>query len=216
VSRILEHDVSLSARSIKLQRGHRILVKDLSFKVDCGSGLMLRGANGSGKTTLLRALAGLHQVAGGQIEWTSATLKDPDAEPHQLISYLGHLDAIKPGLTVKNQLRFWADLDGKDLVHVSDALNSVGLLRQADLAGGVLSAGQRRRLALARVLIQARPAWLLDEPAAPLDDEGRTLLGRLLDAHRQRGGLFIAAVHDQVPGSSVDCIWLTDEREARI
>jgi heme exporter protein A len=215
VSRIADHDVSLCARSVKLQRGHRILVEDLSFKVGSGAGLMLRGANGSGKTTLLRALAGLHQVAGGQIEWASATLKEPDAEPHQWISYLGHLDAIKPGLTVKSQLQFWADLDGNGFVQVSDALNSVGLSRQADLAGGVLSAGQRRRLALARVLIQARPVWLLDEPAAPLDDEGRTLLGRLLDAHRQQGGLFIAAVHDLVPGSSVDCLWLTDEHEAR-
>jgi heme exporter protein A len=205
------HMASLTVQAIKLQRGHRVLVQDLNFAVAAGQGLMLRGANGSGKTTLLRALAGLHQPAGGSIEWRGPWVDNPDMEVHQNISYLGHLDAIKPGLSVASQLRFWADLDGIDPRRIDEALHQVGLTRQADLVGGVLSAGQRRRLALGRILIQARPIWLLDEPAAPLDREGRSLLGTLLDAHLAQGGLFVAAVHDVLPGTSSAQIWLTPQ-----
>jgi heme exporter protein A len=195
--------MTVIADKITLQRGHRILVENFDLTLASGDGIALRGPNGSGKTTLLRALAGLHEPRAGTISGNAI-----DDGPPQ-ISFLGHLDPIKASQKLGDQLMFWANVCGRDYKAIDGIIQQMGLSRQVGLQGGVLSAGQRRRASLARLLLEDRPIWLLDEPAAPLDADGRTLLGEVLDAHRAKGGMFIAAVHDDLPGLATQTIWLT-------
>jgi heme exporter protein A len=192
----------LAVQNLVLQRGHRLLLENFALTLSAGDGITIRGANGSGKTTLLRALAGLHEVKSGTIQGN----RHDDGPPQ--ISYLGHQDPIKAGETLSDQFAFWAVLAACSTGRIADIATQLGLTRQLALQGGVLSAGQRRRASLARLLIEDRPIWLLDEPAAPLDSEGRALLGHVLDAHRAKGGMFVAAVHDELPGNSTQTIWL--------
>jgi heme exporter protein A len=194
--------MTLIANNITLQRGHRILVENFDLVLKPGYGIALRGANGSGKTTLLRALAGLHEPRTGTISGNAI-----DDGPPQ-ISFLGHLDPIKAGQKLGDQLLFWARVYGRDAKMIDGIVSQMGLSRQMGLQGGVLSAGQRRRASLARLLLEDRPIWFLDEPAAPLDADGRALLGAVLDAHRAKGRMFIAAVHDDLPGLATQTIWL--------
>jgi heme exporter protein A len=195
----------LVVTQLRLQRGFRRLVDGLNLCVEPGGAIAIQGQNGSGKTTLLRALGGLHRPAAGRI-----AIEHGPANEEKLAerSFLGHQDPIKSGERLIDQLRFWADLVGAKQDRVNEVLNQVGLTHQSGLPGGVLSAGQRRRASLARLLLEARPIWLLDEPAAPLDQEGRTLLGALLDDHRKAGGIVIAAVHDPLPGQKTEILWL--------
>jgi heme exporter protein A len=195
--------LTLIADNIMLQRGQRVLLENFTLTLKAGDGITLRGANGSGKTTLLRALAGLHEPRAGTITGASSD----DGPP--LISFLGHLDPIKASQRLGDQLAFWAHVAGKGSTAIAHIISQMGLSRQASLQGGVLSAGQRRRASLARLLLEDRPIWLLDEPAAPLDSEGRALLGRVLDAHRAKGGMFVAAVHDDLPGLATQTISLS-------
>ena len=195
----------LVVTQLRLQRGFRRLVDGLDLSVEPGGAIAIQGQNGSGKTTLLRALGGLHRPAAGRI-----TIEHGQANEEALAerSFIGHQDPIKSGERLIDQLRFWADMVGAKRDRVGEVLNQVGLTHQSGLPGGVLSAGQRRRASLARLLLEARPIWLLDEPAAPLDQEGRTLLGALLDNHRKAGGIVIAAVHDPLPGQKTEILWL--------
>jgi heme exporter protein A len=195
--------MNLTCDKITLQRGHRILVEDFDLALAGGDGIMLRGPNGSGKTTLLRALAGLHEPRAGTISGNSIE----DGPPQ--VSFLGHLDPIKASQKLGDQLMFWAHVCGRDSKTIDFIVSQMGLSRQMGLQGGVLSAGQRRRASLARLLLEDRLIWLLDEPAAPLDADGRALLGEVLNAHRAKGGMFIAAVHDDLPGLATQTIWLT-------
>lgn len=189
--------MSVSLSGLCLQRGHRRLITGFDLEVAAGDGVTLRGPNGSGKTTLLRAIAGLHEPKSGTIIGTQ-----PNEDGSSLISFLGHQDPIKAGEKLCDQFAFWADLAGVAHKRLDAIAQQTGLVRQLDLQGGVLSAGQRRRASLARLLLEERPIWLLDEPAAPLDTDGRAVLGAILDAHRATGGLFIAAVHDDLPGEA--------------
>ena len=189
--------MSVNVHDVSLQRGHRRLISGFHLNVTAGEGVTLRGPNGSGKTTLLRAIAGFHEPRSGEITGTDA---GDDGVP--MVSFLGHQDPIKAGERLRDQFVFWADLAGRRPERLNLVADQTGLTRQLDLQGGVLSAGQRRRASLARLLLEDRPIWLLDEPAAPLDTQGRAILGALLDAHRASGGLFIAAVHDDLPGAA--------------
>ena len=179
------------------------MIDGLEFTVGPGEILLLRGANGAGKTTLLLALAGVAAPAAGRIAILGGA--DEAGQPADL-HLLGHLPAVKSRLTVAENLRFWADLNGGDRDLVGSALQAVGLAHIETLAAGYLSAGQTRRLALARLLVADRPVWLMDEPTAALDREGELLIGRLIDAHLRRGGLVVAATHHDLVLSPPDRI----------
>jgi heme exporter protein A len=186
---------SLTAEKLVCVRGDKRLFEGLSFRVTAGQALAVEGANGAGKTSLLRLIAGFLTPAAGRLVVKSADGESDDGEERgKLIGWLGHLDGLKPQLTVQEQLSFFAHLYGK--AAESSLLEQVGLSRQADLPCRYLSAGQRRRLALARLLASARPLWLLDEPFAALDRSGQALVAQLMARHCGEGGIIIAATHD--------------------
>jgi heme exporter protein A len=180
------------ATGLGCRRGERFLFQDLSLSAGPGEALLLRGPNGVGKTTLLMALAGLFAPEEGLIEISG---RDPEDRPGTDIGFLTHLGAIKPRLTLIENLRFWAALYAVPAARIAAALETVGLGPIADLEAGYLSAGQTRRLALARLILGDRPIWLMDEPTSALDANGEVLVGRLIDAHLERGGLVVAATH---------------------
>jgi len=154
--------------------------------------LAVTGPNGSGKTSLLRMIAGLLTMAGGSIglEGGETELTLPE-QAH----YLGHRDALKPALSVMENLSFWRDFLGGEAFDARQSLAAVGLDHAAQLPAAYLSAGQRRRLSLARLLAARRPVWLLDEPTSALDAAGQTMFAALMGDHLSRGGLIIAATH---------------------
>lgn len=186
---------SLTADNLVCVRGDKRVFEGVRFRVLSGQALAVEGANGAGKTSLLRMIAGFLAPAAGRLIVKTAQGESDDAEERgKSVGWLGHQDGLKPQLTVLEQLRFFAHLYGKT---IDDALlEQVGLARQRDLPCRYLSAGQRRRLALARLLAGARPLWLLDEPFAALDTAGQALVGRLMAEHCGGGGIIIAATHD--------------------
>ncbi len=154
--------------------------------------LTLRGPNGSGKSSLLRQIAGLLDVSHGELVLEGGS---ESSSPGDVALYVGHLDAVKAPLTVEENLRFWADFYGVDRARVSPALAGLGLAPLAMLPAGILSAGQKKRLGLARLLLIDRPLWLLDEPNVSLDAATVSVLAGLMTAHLARGGLIVAASH---------------------
>jgi heme exporter protein A len=186
---------SLIAEKLTCTRGERVLFSALSFRVKAGQALAVEGANGAGKTSLLRLIAGFLAPPAGRLIVKIAGKESDDAEERgKLVGWLGHQDGLKPQLTVAEQLDFFAALyRGKADAAV---LEQVGLTRQADLPCRYLSAGQRRRLALARLLVCRRPLWLLDEPFAALDTTGQALVAHLMAHHCGAGGIIIAATHE--------------------
>lgn len=186
----------LRAEGLAAFRGERLVLRDVEFSVPEGGALVLAGPNGSGKSTLLRLLAGLVRPAAGQLLWRGDdALADLPAHAAR-VAYVGHLDAVKPALTVAENLHFAAQLGGGAL---PDALAALGLAELAELPARMLSAGQKRRLALARLALSAAPLWLLDEPTLGLDVASVGRFGDLLVTHRQRGGLVVAATHLPLP-----------------
>ena len=187
---------SLTAEKLACTRGDRRVFADLDFTVVAGEVLVVEGANGVGKTSLLRVIAGFLPQAAGNISITTGqdTISEPE-ERGRLVGWLGHQDGIKPQLSVGEQLEFFAHLYGAH-AGLDDALGSVGLTRQRLLPCRYLSAGQKKRLGLARLIISARPLWLLDEPYAALDTNGRGLAAELMQAHCAAGGMVVAASHD--------------------
>jgi len=189
--------LSLTAEKLACARGDRRLFDGLSFRVQAGQALAVEGANGAGKTSLLRLIAGfLTPVAGRILVKTGETESDDAEERGRLVGWLGHLDGLKPQMTVREQLGFYARLHAALGADLLATLMQVGLSRQAELPCRYLSAGQRRRLALARLLVSRRPLWLLDEPFAALDAAGQALVAQLMARHCGEGGIIIAATHD--------------------
>tara|TARA_R110002020_G_scaffold83397_1_gene206708 strand:+ start:122654 stop:123214 length:561 start_codon:yes stop_codon:yes gene_type:complete len=174
----------LSATNLGILRGERVLFEGVSLTVACGDAVVLRGANGTGKTTLLRILAGLTRPEAGDVR--------RDAAHH----WIGHREGLKPHETPRAHLSLWSQAWGAGS-DINTVLDEMGLSRPADVAARYLSAGQRRRTALARLMLDQRPLWLLDEPFTALDTEGRDKLLSMAATHRQNGGAIIAAVHGE-------------------
>jgi heme exporter protein A len=183
----------LSASRLSAERGGRIVFSDLSFALEAGDSLIVTGRNGAGKSTLLRALAGLLPLAEGKLSLT------PDSEESlgEMIHYIGHADALKGALTVTENLDFFAALlnSGRGGIAPRDALIEFGLGHVAHLPAAYLSAGQRRRAALAKLLVATRPIWLLDEPTTSLDAASQALMEQIMAAQLAAGGMIVAATH---------------------
>ena len=172
-------------------RGERLVLCGIDLQVEAGGALLLVGPNGSGKSTLLRLLAGLVRAEAGRLLWgADDALADLPSHARR-VAYVGHLDAVKPGLTVSENLRFWGD--------PAPGLTAMGLDALADLPARMLSAGQKRRVALARLAMTQRVLWLLDEPTLGLDAASVARFGDLLATHRAGGGLVVAATHLPLP-----------------
>ncbi|MDA9547454.1 cytochrome C biogenesis protein CcmA [Bradyrhizobium sp. CCBAU 45321] len=182
----------LSGHGLRCVRGGREVFAGLDFAAGSGEAVAVMGRNGSGKTSLLRLIAGLLVPAGGTI-----TLKGGDGELTlaEQCHYLGHRDALKPALSVAENLTFWADFLGGERFDAAESLAKVGLDHATHLPAGFLSAGQRRRLSLARLLTVRRPVWLLDEPTNALDVAGQDMFAGLMREHLAAGGMIVAATH---------------------
>ncbi|MCL4185737.1 MAG: cytochrome c biogenesis heme-transporting ATPase CcmA, partial [Burkholderiaceae bacterium] len=194
----------LETRALACAAGYRTLFAGLDLRVAHSRWMMLTGPNGSGKSTLLRAIAGLARPVSGEIRWRGATRRADAPEWRADCLYQGHAAGWKDSLEVHENLALQAALDGStpDARELEAALARVGLERQARLPFGRLSAGQRRRLSLARLSMSRRPLWLLDEPGTALDANGLGTLAGLLDVHLQRGGLALVATHQPLPCAS--------------
>jgi heme exporter protein A len=182
----------LSGRGVKCIRGGREVFSGLDFAVSAGEALAVTGPNGAGKTSLLRQIAGLLAIPSGSIDLEGG---DGELTPAEQAHYLGHRDALKPALSVMENLTFWRDFLGGDGADTEKSLAAVGLDHTAQLPALVLSAGQRRRLSVARLLTVRRPIWLLDEPTSALDSAGQTMFSALMQDHLARGGMIVAATH---------------------
>lgn len=185
--------MNLVAENLTLERGARAVISGLSFAVAAGEALVLTGANGTGKTTLLRALAGLIKPASGTLRLDGSDGEKTVAEQSH---FIGHQNAVKTSLTASENLSFWASYlgDGSH-ARIGDALARLNLASLEAIPAGYMSAGQKRRLGLARLLVAQRPVWLLDEPTVSLDAASTAILGQIVNEHVAQGGIAIAATH---------------------
>jgi len=182
------------------ERGGRLVFARLGFSLVAGEMLVLRGANGSGKSTLLRVMAGLTPVLSGQILWGDSPVPADRLAHNSRCHFVGHQDALKPVLTVRQNLQLWQSLRGGAPERIDQALELLGIIGLAELPARLLSAGQRRRLALARLVATPAPLWLLDEPATALDADGAARLDRVINDHRASGGRVVLSSHGEVTG----------------
>ncbi len=210
---------AFSARALACRRGGRLIFANLSFRLEPGRALVLRGPNGSGKTSLLRQLAGLTPLEAGAISWLDSDNTPDDEEDYRTrLHYAGHALALKSALTVRGNLLFWARYLGGDSANLSSALQKLDLKPLADIPVGSLSAGQQRRVSLARLLMAHRPLWLLDEPTIALDHETRGRLVDMITDHLDQGGMAVIATHVDpgVSGTTLDMLtYRTDPTDSQ-
>lgn len=189
----------LIAEGLACRRGERLVFTGLSFRLPAGGALVLGGTNGSGKTSLLRLVASLIEPTAGRLLWGDRPIADDLAGHRARLAFVGHLDAVKPALTPRETLCFWAALRGfqprRAAPLVAEALAAFALEAAADWPCRWLSAGQRRRLALARLIAAPAPIWLLDEPTSALDRDSQARLEKAIAAHRESGGRVLLATH---------------------
>ena len=189
----------LEGREINCWRGERHILRDVSFGVRAGEFLKITGPNGVGKTTLLRVVCGLLPAESGTVHWRGRVVRSTNDEFHTEMAYLGHLNSLKADLTARENLRFLAGLrQSLTDADVDAALDRVGILSRGDLPARSLSAGQKRRLALARLLLAGATLWILDEPVTNLDTAGYDLVEELITEHVRKGGLAMSAAHQRL------------------
>jgi len=176
-------------------RGERLVFSGLEFAVDPGTALVLTGSNGSGKTSLLRVMAGLTLPTAGHVAWQDGPVADDPERHHNRLHYVGHLDALKPVLSVRENLETWAQLHGGTDKKIALALKKLRLEGFENIPGRYLSAGQRRRLSLARLAASDAPLWLLDEPTIALDAASVDAVRNLIAEHRAAGGMAVIATN---------------------
>ena len=202
----------LEGVALSCRRGPVRLFHELCLAASAGEAVCLRGPNGSGKTTLLRCLAGLTRLDAGEVRWSGKPVTDGDCAFRESLAFLGHLPALKDDLTAEENLEFTLKLRGirSDGAQRRAALDQVGLAPRLKLPARRLSAGQRRRINLARLALDPARLWLLDEPLTALDDEGQELFLTLLGAHLTSGGVCVAATHHTLApaGGHAREVWL--------
>jgi len=186
--------MQLEGNGLTCNRGGREVFRGLEFSAAGGEAILVTGRNGAGKSSLLRMIAGFVRIAAGRLDLTGA---NPERTLPEHCHYLGHLDALKPSLTVAENLEFWTCYLGS-VAQPQPALATVGLEQLVGLPAAYLSAGQRRRLSIARLVAAPRPIWLLDEPTSALDREAQDMLAGLMRRHLSSGGLIIAATHGPI------------------
>jgi heme exporter protein A len=192
----------LSAENLTCIRGNRLVFRDVGFRVEAGQVLSLEGPNGAGKSSLLRMIAGFLPPASGAVVLSGDGGEMVDGEERgRHVGWLGHHDAAKPQLTPRETLQFFASLH-RVAANVDVALDEAGLGKARDLPSQYLSAGQKKRLSLARLKLLARPLWLLDEPLAALDAAGKALAAQFIASHARAGGIAVAATHEPL---GLDC-----------
>jgi heme exporter protein A len=198
--------VAISAENLACERGERLVFRGLSFVLGAGEALVLRGPNGAGKSSLLRLCAALLRPAEGRLCWDGADVwREPDAFRARL-AYVGHLDGVKPLLTARENVAFWASLRGGD---ATAGLEAFGVAHLAELPTRFLSAGQKKRVALARLVAAPARLWLLDEPTVSLDQDGAARLAAACAGHRARGGMIVAATHVELGFEDAQTLFLS-------
>ena len=195
-------------------RGTIVVAGPIDIALSAGEALVVTGPNGAGKSTLLRTLTGLLRPLAGHVAVTGATAADgePARTVAEIAHYVGHRNAMKPGVSVGDNLSFWRDYLGGGGRSIEAALDAVGLPDLAPLPFAYLSAGQQRRTSLARLLVVERPVWILDEPTSALDAASQQRFGALMDAHRAGGGIVIAATHQPLGMAAVRELQLESRR----
>ena len=193
--------------NIECVRGERMVLQGVGFRVQSGDALVLTGPNGAGKSTLLRLMAGLMRPVDGRLAWADADtfedIADDSGAHNQRVVYVGHADAVKPALSVRDNVSFWAEINGGGGLDPDAALTALGIPHLVDLPARYLSAGQRRRVALTRILTTKAPLWLLDEPTTALDSAAAAMLADLIKNHRTQGGMVVTSTHTDLGLDSV-------------
>jgi len=207
---LLAHQAELVGEGLACRRGERLVFAGLDCRLPAGGAILLTGSNGSGKSSLLRLLATLLTPAAGSLSWGGMTVAGDLPGYRAMIHYVGHLDATNPALTPRETLGFWAALRGTSVVEPDTALDYFGLGAVADWPCRWLSAGQRRRLALARLVAAPAAIWLLDEPNAALDSDGEARLAAAISQHLAAGGRVAIATHQPIALDAAAAIALDD------